>query len=153
MCNCISTLIQSTLPLLHSHKKHFPIKYVALSPTEQILSRLSRDPTPIRPNREREEQKQRCQSFTANLNYHPNSTTSCRNLAVACHHPIHTYESPLKQLQNTSRRGLLGTGRKAPNVFATKHPEVAASTHALGHHVQAPPKMLLHPVTSLFTAY
>ena len=121
----------NTQPLLHFDKKQFPVKYVALSASEQILSRVSRDPTPISKLR-------RTGAEMPIFHCQPTSATSCRNLAVSDHHlhPIHTYERSSCGIQ----AGLLATVRKASNVFATKCPEVHAGGTPLHQGIMYEPR-------------
>ena len=72
--------------------------------------------------------------------YYPSSATSCRNLAAARRHPIHTYESLWSSCR--IQAGLLGTDRKAPNVFAARggcwHPCTRASCTSPAPNVTTP---------------
>ena len=120
----------NTQPLLQSDKKQFPVKYVALSASEQILSQVSRDPTLIPKLR-------RTGAEMPIFHCQPTSATSCRNLAVSDHlHPIHTYERSSCGIQ----AGLLATVRKASNVFATKCPEVHAGGTPLHQGIMYEPR-------------
>ena len=118
--------------LLHSHKKQLPVKCVALSASEQILSRPHPDPPKLREGRREAE--------IPIFQYYPSSATSCRNLAAARRHPIHTYESLWSSCR--IQAGLLGTDRKAPNVFAARggcwHPCTRASCTSPAPHVTTP---------------
>ena len=136
-CACVSTLIQYTVgflntqPLLHFDKKQFPVKFVALSAFEQILSQVSRDPTLIPKLR-------RTGAEMPIFHCQATSATSCRNLAVSDHHlhPIHTYERSSCGIQP----GLLATNRKASDVFATKCLEVHAGGTPLHQGIMYKPR-------------